>query len=399
MRVGFVSVRFAGLDGVTLEAAKIADVVVKAGHEAVWFAGELSADFSPGVEFPPARFDSPENLALQEGCFGVDQTALGTLDMIEARATVLEAGIREFIAGYGVDVLVPQNALSIPMQLPLGVALARLARVGVPVVAHHHDFGWERDRFYPNGVDSILDSAFPPIAPAVKHVVINTVAQRELLKRTGADSTVLPNVMDFETTPDPGDGAAFRRYAGLAADDVVLLQATRIIPRKAIELTLQLAAGLNDPAVKVVVSHPAHDEGDTYADELVKLAEQLGVDLRTSAAGGPGQPSLRDAYAAADLVTYPSRIEGFGNALLEAVYYRRPLLVNRYPIYVADIAPTGLTFIECEGAITQSTIADVERLLTDPHAHEATLAANYEICRENFSYGVVRERFLPLLDS
>jgi len=34
---------------------------------------------------------------------------------------------------------------------------------------------------------------------------------------------------------------------------------------------------------------------------------------------------------------YPSLFEGFGNAFLEAVYYRKPMLVNRYSIFIADI--------------------------------------------------------------
>jgi mannosylglucosylglycerate synthase len=63
----------------------------------------------------------------------------------------------------------------------------------------------------------------------------------------------------------------------------------------------------------------------------------------------PARPRLGDVYAAADLVCYPSRYEGFGNALLEAFFYRRPVLVNRYPVYVRDIAPAGVECIELNG--------------------------------------------------
>ena len=63
---------------------------------------------------------------------------------------------------------------------------------------------------------------------------------------------------------------------------------------------------------------------------------------------GPAH-TLHDAYLAADLITYPSLYEGYGNALLEAVFYGKPVVVNRYPVYVADIAPLGLSFIEIDG--------------------------------------------------
>lgn len=398
MNVGFVSVRFAGLDGVSLESAKLADVAAAAGHNAAWFAGELGDGFDPGVEFPLARFDSEENLALQHRCFGVTEIDSEVEELIRDRASHLEAALRTFVSDFGIDVLVPQNSSSIPMQLPLGLAIARTIRRGTPAVAHHHDFSWERERFWPNGVAALLSEAFPPVAGNVRHMVINSVAREELRTRTGADATVLPNVMDFEHEPAAGDGAAFRHHAGLGDTDTVLLQSTRIIPRKAIETTLELAAALHDPSVKVVISHPERDEGDQYAERLLLLADDLGVDLRLTSVGLPGEPTLADAYAAADLVMYPSRIEGFGNALLEAVFYRRPLLVNRYPIYVSDIAPKGMKFIEIDDAITNDTVVEVERWLTDATFQASAVAENYAICLEHYSYAVLRERFLPLLE-
>jgi hypothetical protein len=37
--IGFVSTRFAGNDGVSLEAAKWAEVLEASGHRCYWFAG------------------------------------------------------------------------------------------------------------------------------------------------------------------------------------------------------------------------------------------------------------------------------------------------------------------------------------------------------------------------
>ncbi len=398
MNVGFVGVRFAGLDGVSLESAKLASVLEDAGHAVAWFAGELGEEFAPGDVCEPARFDTRDNLELQDRCFGTSTTNRATLDLIEHRADVIEAELVAFIEQRGIDVLVPQNAMSIPMQLPLGVALARLAGRGTPMVAHHHDFGWERERFWPNGVESVLDSSFPATAPSVSHLVINSIAQRELRERTGADARVLPNVMDFERKPHGGRGSLFRKHAGVGPDDIVLLQATRLIPRKAIELTLEVAGRLRDDSIRVIATHPDLDEGAGYAEGLRRIADDLGVDYRLAAVGGPGQPSLADAYDAADLVMYPSRIEGFGNALLEAVYYGRCLLVNRYPVYVSDIAPTGLKAIEIDGEITKATLEEVTSWLSDPSYRDAVSAENYQICTEHFSHETVRQVALPLFD-
>ena len=72
---------------------------------------------------------------------------------------------------------------------------------------------------------------------------------------------------------------------------------------------------------------------------------------------------LSDVYPAADLVTYPSSVEGFGNAFLEAIYFKRPLVVNNYSIFDVDIKPKGFRVIEFDGYITDWTVSQTRRVL------------------------------------
>jgi hypothetical protein len=76
--------------------------------------------------------------------------------------------------------------------------------------------------------------------------------------------------------------------------------------------------------------------------------------------------SAWDAYQQADLITYPSTYEGFGNAFLEAVYYQRPLLCNRYAIYRTDIEPCGFRVCLMEGFLTDDVVDEV-RYVLDSH--------------------------------
>ena len=58
-----------------------------------------------------------------------------------------------FCADFDLELLVVENALAIPLNLPLGLALTELiAETGIPVIAHHHDLAWERQRFTLNTV-------------------------------------------------------------------------------------------------------------------------------------------------------------------------------------------------------------------------------------------------------
>lgn len=389
LRFGLIGTRFAGLDGVTLESIKVADVLESLGHEVVWFGGLLASEFAPGVEVPEAFFDTTANRTINSQVFGSELCDDAILADIEATASAIQHRLAGFVGDHGVDVVMPQNALAIPMQLPLGVAIARYARQsGMPTIAHHHDFAWERSRFWPNAVAAYLAEAFPPTSPNISHLVINSIAGAELRQRTGARARLLPNIMDFANPPEPGDGAAFRKAAALTDRDRLILQPTRMVPRKGIEDTLDLAQRLEDPTIRVVVTHPEPDEGAGYIDELVSTADRLGVDFRIVPVGPETGVGLADAYAAADLVAYPSRIEGFGNALLEAFYFRRPLLVNRYPVYVEDIGPRGVRAIEMDSSVTDEVVGAAERWLGDANEWAEAVAVNYRIGTEFFSFAM-----------
>ena len=392
MRVGMVSTRFAGLDGVSLEAVKVAAVLERLGHEVVWFAGELGPEFAPGIEVPSAHFSDVTELSRQAEYFGTTLRRDGLLPEVRTAAEVITTQLRRFVERFEVDALMPQNALAIPMQIPLAIALSDVASSGVPMVAHHHDMAWERERFFPTAIGDLLDAHFPPRNPLIRHVVINSITQTELARRRGLNSAVLPNVMDFGSPVHQGDAVRFRAAAGLEPHQVVLLQPTRVIPRKSIETSIDLARQI-DHAV-VVITHEEGDEGDRYGNYLRNHAATLQVDLRFVPVGGdPDRPSLADAYAAADLVTYPSRIEGFGNALLEAFYYQRPVLVRRYPVYAADVAPTGVQCIEIADHLTPEVVDQARSWVGDPASWLPAVEHNFEVGRRHFSLEVA-ERIL-----
>ncbi len=75
--------------------------------------------------------------------------------------------------------------------------------------------------------------------------------------------------------------------------------------------------------------------------------------------------TLNDIYPHADLITYPSTFEGFGNAFLEAIYFRKPIVVNSYSIYTIDIKPKGFSVIELDGYVTEQALNQTKKVLSD----------------------------------
>ena len=396
--IGFVSTRFAGTDGVSLEAAKWSEIFERIGHRCFWFAGEIDRDPEQSHLVPEAFFKHETNKAIDVEVFGRKRRSPETTQAIHDLRTLLKKRLYEFIDRFRIDMLVAQNLLTIPMHLPLGLAMTEvIAETLIPTVAHHHDFYWERSRFSVNAVGDYLRMAFPPSLPNIQHVVINSAAQEELALRTGISSVIIPNVLDFENPPQPDekDTHAFRRRIGLNPEDFLILQPTRIVQRKGIEHAIDLVHELGNQHFKLLISHEAGDEGVEYAEWITDHARERGVDLRligTSVPDSPDRPSLWDLYAHADFITYPSLYEGFGNAFLEAVYFKKPLLINRYAIFVRDIEPKSFDLIVMDGYLTKKNVQKVREVLENPDLRERMTFHNYAVASRHFSYAMLKRQ-------
>ncbi len=69
-RIGFVSTRFHGTDGVSLEAAKWAQIFWTNKDESFWFSGKSDRDPAISSVIPEAYFGHPEIAAINEEVFG-----------------------------------------------------------------------------------------------------------------------------------------------------------------------------------------------------------------------------------------------------------------------------------------------------------------------------------------
>jgi glycosyltransferase involved in cell wall biosynthesis len=406
LRIGFVATRFAGTDGVSLEAEKWAVELRAMGHDTAYFGGLVDRPPDKSREVPEAFFGHPDVLAISEAVFGGTTSGrpASVSRAIDELTKHLKSALYDYVRDFELDMLLPENALTIPMHLPLGLAITQLAaETGMPVLAHHHDFAWERQRFLVNNAADVISAAFPPALPNVRHACINTTQREAVARRLGRTARVIPNVMDFENPPPAPDAvtADLRADLGLEPDELMVLAPVRVVPRKGLEHALELVARLDRPA-RFIISHATGDEGLEYADRIRDYARLLDVDVlwaaervadfeRGTDADGRQKYSLGDMYDACDLVAYPSLIEGFGNAYLEAVYHRRPVFVNRYPVYDVDIRPRGFRNIEMNGFVTASVVAQAQALLDDPGRVAEWSAANYELGLRHFSHRAVRE--------
>lgn len=407
--IGFVSTRFSGTDGVSLEAAKWADVLESFGHKCFYFAGDCDRPPERSHVVAEANFNHPTILRLTDVLFSGERRPEAVSSEVQALREYLKTELRKFLDRFGIRMLIVENALSIPVNIPLGLALTEvIAETFIPTVAHHHDFYWERKRFAISAAGDYLRTAFPPNLPPIHHVVINSFAARQLALRTGATSTLIPNVMDFDARAEPSAEhvRALRQTLGLQQDEHLLLQPTRVVPRKRIELAIEFTRRLELPCT-LVITHASGDEGSSYEAFLRDHARLIGVNVifasdlfdyeRGLTPDGRRVFALQDAYHASTLVTYPSLVEGFGNAFLEAIYFRRPILMSTYEIFRTDIQPKGFSVIGFDDFIAQDTVQHARQVILQPQLAAQMTEHNFAIGRRHYSFHTLQRALEALM--
>lgn len=410
LKIGFVASRLAGTDGVSLEAKKWFDVLTGMGCECFCFCSRTDWPEDRTSYSEEAAFSHPDVWKINRQLFDEKKRTDETGRRVNALKEKIKRDLQAFVDRFGIELLIVENALSLPMNIPLALATAEyIAESQISAIGHHHDFWWERDRYSGSPAEDYLRGVFPPALDSIRHVVINSVAGRELAFRTGVKSTLVPNVMDFAHPPRKTDTYAedMREAIGAGHETPLILQPTRIVPRKRIEKAIELVRRLERNCV-LVVTHDAGDEGHSYVRYLRELADIMQIQFlmpaerfdanRGKTAEGEKIYSLEDAYRTADLVAYCSSIEGFGNAFLETIYHKRPLVMSAYEIFSLDILPKKFKVLSFQDFIPKELVEQVEQLLADPETAAEWTETNYALGNKYYSLESLEKRLNHIIE-
>ena len=334
-----VSFRLGGSDGVSVAAAGWGRALAHLGFDIRTVAGHGPVDrLVPGLGWSAAP------------------TATSRRQLVEALA--------------GADLVVVENLCSLPLNPGATGLLAEVLR-GRPAILHHYDLPWQRERF------AGLDAGWPPDDPAWRHVVVNELSRRQLQARRLGASVIRPG---FAVDGPAGDRAGVRAALGVGEATLLLLHPVRAIARKAVPDAVALAEALG---ATYWLSGPA-EEG--YGPELTAIL----ASARCAVVHRPFPTDAAGAYAAADAVVFPSHWEGFGNPLVEAALYRRPLALRRYPVS-EELATLGFRWFPFDDA------APLAAFLAAPDAD--LLDHNAALARRHFSVARVADDLRRLLET
>lgn len=417
MNIGIIIGRIGGVDGVALETEKWIEVLQSMGHEIYIISGQFQERaMNPEREtlVPEMSFFSPESYWSQKKAFFQPETDPEELiEHLNLYSKVIYKKIIQWVHDQKIDLLISENASSLPSHLEMGMAINKaVKKLGLPTITHDHDFAWEREYRYISTHDEVnrfVKNVFPLLAPNSVHAVINTNASNTLKERFNRSSVIVPNVMDFNVPFGVKNekNAQLPEYLGFGAEDIYLYQITRIVRRKGIEVAIKLVSELNDGRIKLVITgNYADDAGSEYYHELQDLVHDLKLSNQVrfayhlfhnkglSPSNGDVRFSLSDAYAHSTACTYFSTYEGFGNAFVEAVLARRPIFVNNYkPVYMPDIGSKGFkTVMLEENHLTGKAIEEISEVIHKPQRAREIAEYNFDLGKKYFSYETLREK-------
>jgi glycosyltransferase involved in cell wall biosynthesis len=141
-----------------------------------------------------------------------------------------------------------------------------------------------------------------------------------------------------------------------------LLCVAALVPRKGHDLLLRALAGIQGPPWHLhCVGSPDRDRA--WADALLRLRGELGLDERVTFAGAISELALECRYAESDLFVLATRFEGFGMAVAEALARGLPILATGCGAMAQTVPPGAGILVPPDDPAALS--AALRRLMND----------------------------------
>ena len=380
-KIAICHYRVGGTDGVSLEIEKRKQILEKHGCKVKLIAGSRSkgADYAidelewdqgivPIIKengFVHFNRKDLEDNELKRKMNKISDKILKQLDSIQKKEKF--------------DAVMVHNIFSFGSHLAAAKPFVKwINKNKFPCLATHHDFYWERNEFdiARNGyVKNYMRKFMPPKSKYIEHVVINSLARRELKKRFNIDSYVLPDIFNFKQAPWKKDSfnKDFLKELKIRPTDIIVLQATRVLPRKGIELAIDFTKTLqkklnklkgkklyngkkinSNPNVILLIAGYTEDMDHDYLLKIKTKAFEDKIHIKFISDAIKANRAFRqrikiyslwDIYVHADIVTFPSIWEGWGNQFIEAIFAKKPIVVFEYPVFKEDIKREGYNII------------------------------------------------------
>ncbi len=410
-----ISSRLKCVDAISVEADKWIDKYVKLGYNVHLISGKFGEPTDlHKFELPEMDYKHPEVRGIKSILFSakLDKQGNKAADILmNSLVKRIKGPLKNYLVTNKIQILSIEDALVSMKNLPLAVALSQIVKeLDIPTISRYHYLPWDNPYFSKfDNMSKVLQS-LPPVSRNIAHITTTNSAQEKLLKDRKINSKVIPNTIDLDKLNSPDwYNKDFRKDLGIAPGQLIFLQPTRVKRNKYVERSIKLIAELNDIMKKdnvlLITGSPVYSRGN-YFEEIIKKTDKMGVKvifandrIFLGRHENPEQKfySIHDAYVNADVILYPNTGDGFGNPVIEAAAYKKPIVVNSFP-NLKNFLDKGFKFIVIEQKIDAEVVSDTYELVSDKAKSAEIVQSNFELLKKYFSSDVLNKSLMPILN-
>jgi Glycosyltransferase len=149
--------------------------------------------------------------------------------------------------------------------------------------------------------------------------------------QAGSKTAIIENGIDLTryAPPSPAQRAEWRERLGCPSDAALLLHVGRMVPLKNQHFLVEVAERLRSRGRKFMLLLAGNFEDLDYVGEVRRLTEKYGLTEQVRLLGA--WEGVADLLGASDIFLFPSEVEAFGLALLEAMCCGLPAVCSDIP--------------------------------------------------------------------
>ena len=259
--------------------------------------------------------------------------------------------------------------------------IPKLFKPGVKIVVTNHGIDWQRKKW------GVLGKTFLKLAEKVsvwtadELICVSPETVDYYKKNYGADAKYIPNGVRVQEIIHKDKIDKF----GLTSGKYILFMA-RLVPEKGCHYLIEAFKQIDTDFNLVIAGDAAYDE--TYGEALHELAED---DPRIIFTGNITGTDWAEVFSNSYLFVQPSELDAAAFSILEAMSFKKAVLVSDIPDNIRLIKGHGISF---QNKNTDDLRNKLEWLINNPDTVNEIGEKGYDYVVRTFNWNTIADKYL-----